>query len=202
MALSVTGPVLVLGEGREEEKLFRALIRHLGRKDVQVENYQGKTNLRKFLQALAASTGFSQIARLIVTRDADDDETDALRSVLDALSAARLPTPRRCFEVAVGSPDVIVGILPGGGQPGALEDICIAALAADPTMVCVDAFLQCTEDRAGAKARQPRIAAKAKVQAWLAARERPGLRLGDAALAGHLPFDHEAFAPLRQVFGI
>jgi hypothetical protein len=39
---------------------------------------------------------------------------------------------------------------------------------------------------------------KACVHAWLASKERPDKRLGEAAQAGYWPFEHSAFDALSQ----
>lgn len=46
----ITQPKLLIGEGQEEVRFFNALLKHLGRQDVQVENYSGKDQLRTRLK--------------------------------------------------------------------------------------------------------------------------------------------------------
>ena len=38
---------------------------------------------------------------------------------------------------------------------------------------------------------------KAKVHSWLASREKPDLRLGEAAECGYWPFDEKSFDPYK-----
>lgn len=178
-------PRLLIGEGREEVFFFEALLRHLNRDDIAVEQYGGKANLRRYLRTVARSPDFPLLRSLGVTRDADDDPAGAMQSVTGALSAAGLTTT----QASPGPLAVRVFILPAPGQPGMLEDLCWEAVLGDRAAPCVDEFLACVK-RAG---REPQPLAKAQIHAWLASKERPDLRLGEAAGQGYWPFDHGAF---------
>jgi hypothetical protein len=74
-----------------------------------------------------------------------------------------------------------------------LEDLCLKSVEDDPATECVTAFLKCVADRCGIR---PRPEPKARVHAWLASRQRPDRRLGEAAEAGEWPWSKESFAPL------
>src|SRR5712691_7327615 len=79
---------MLLGEGVEEELFLKALLTHLGISGVQVENYGGKSNLAPFLKALKNRSGFSQLVKLNILRDADDDPTGAESSLASAVAQA------------------------------------------------------------------------------------------------------------------
>jgi hypothetical protein len=80
---TITKPKLLLGEGREEVLFFSAWLAVLGVGDVQVADYGGKARLAAFIRALAVppTPGFSALASLAVTRDADLDAAAAFASV-------------------------------------------------------------------------------------------------------------------------
>ena len=82
-----------------------------------------------------------------------------------------------------------------------LEDLCLAAVADDPAMRCVDEYFSCLEDQSISQ-RESAIP-KARLHAFLASRERPGLRLGEAAEKNDIPLDSPVFEPvvnfLRQL---
>ena len=75
-----------------------------------------------------------------------------------------------------------------------LETLCLAAVTGDPVMPCVETYLECVQQYAAAP---PRNLAKAKVQAFLASRDRPG-QLREAARRGYWPWDDPTFAPMKQ----
>src|SRR2546426_781160 len=84
----------------------RPLIAHLGISGVQVENYGGKSNLAPFLKALKNRSGFTQVLKLKILRDGDDDPAGAESSVGTAIAQAAFPDELTISRL----------ILPGGGK--------------------------------------------------------------------------------------
>lgn len=190
-----SNPKLLLVEGRDEELVLGALLRHLGIRDVQVQSYGGKNRLGYFLATVAGEPNFEQIQSLGIVRDADADARAALQSVQSGLRNGGLPAPQDFLISAGNAPRVSVFIMPDNGGPGALERLCLNAWADDPAMECVAAFMQCVQDNA---AIQPADGDKARIHAFLASRNDPDLRLGEAAQRGYLPWNNPAFAELAN----
>jgi Protein of unknown function (DUF3226) len=186
---------LLIVEGKDEEEFFGALIADLGLKELQVAGIGGKTKIRQNLKALVRRPSFSRVEVLGVVRDADTDPKGAFQSVRDALAAAQLPTLKKPLQPAKGHPRVNVMILPSSDRKGALEDLCLDAVAADPANNCVDEYFDCLHQKDLVSIKE---LPKAKVRVFLSSREDPTLPLGLAAMKGYWPFDHEAFRPLRQ----
>ena len=186
-------PKLLLVEGRDEELVLGALLRHLGICDVQVQNYGGKNRLGYFLTTVTGEPNFDQIQSLGIVRDADDNAHSALESVQSSLQNVGLSVPETFLDPAGNAPAVSVFIMPDNSGPGALERLCLNAWAGDPAMPCVDAFMQCVQDNVDMT---PVAVDKARLHAFLASRETPDLRLGLAAQRGYLPWHHPAFAAL------
>jgi hypothetical protein len=93
----------------------------------------------------------------------------------------------------------IAFIFPGGKKKkGILEDLCLASVAGENGISCVQEFFQCI--RRNAK-RKPKNLAKAKVCAWLASQEKSDLRLGEAAEKGYWNWDNPAFKQLKSFLG-
>ena len=191
----ISSPKLLLGEGVEEARFFKALLKTLGISHIQVEDYKGKSKLQDYLAAQPPRSGFSQLVSLAVTRDADADPAGAFQSVCSSLQNAGLPVPNGMGQRTQGPPAVSVLILPNNMSPGMLEDLCLEAVRADPAMPCVDEFFQCVLQRAK---RQPSIPPKAKVHAWLASQLDSDLRLAEAAEKGYWPWSSPVFHPLKQ----
>ncbi|MDJ1173460.1 DUF3226 domain-containing protein [Roseofilum capinflatum] len=72
---------VILGEGKDEQLFFSGLIKYLGLEDIQIENYGGKGNLKKFLKTVPLMPGFSSVVALGITGDADDSFTSKSQSI-------------------------------------------------------------------------------------------------------------------------
>jgi hypothetical protein len=194
-ALKIEQPNVLVVEGREEELFFGALIKHLGLGNIQTIPIGGKGQLPPKLKALAASPRFSEVISLGIVRDANADPDAAFQSVRDALQTVNLPAPDRPLMFVDGRPRVGVLILPELGTPGMLEDLCLRAVAQDPAMLCVEQYFKCLQQEGLSLANNM---SKAKVQVFLAARPKAGLRLGEAAQAGYWPWNENAFEQVRD----
>ena len=195
---SIEKPKLLLVEGIDEVRLFGALAKDIGAEDVQIRDYQGKDNLRRFLRVLPQIPGYSDLESIGVTRDADDDSDNAAKSVRDALGAAALPVPNSPLESANDGRIAVRYLITPHGETGALEDVCLASVAEDPAMTCVQSYFDCIE-RSALDGPREKWMSKAKVHAFLSSRENPALRLGEAAERGLWSFDAPAFDPLKSV---
>jgi hypothetical protein len=193
--LELDKPKLLIGEGKDEELIFGALLSHLKIYDVKVENYRGKHKLLDYLDALKVRPGFASLISLGITRDADIDALSAFTSVSNHLSNRGFATPASSGNVEAGTPNFGVMILPDGQQPGMLEDLCLAALRTDSLIQCIDEYFECVRANKG---QPPNQISKARIHAWLAAQDPPDLRLGEAAQRGFIDWDSPSFDQLRN----
>ena len=192
----LTQPKLLLVEGIDEVNFFNSTIKHLNLHGLEVRDYGGKIRLSPYLRTtLKLISGFRNVQSVGIIRDADVDADDAFDSVCDGLLKADLPVPNVPLATASGHPKIAVMIMPPGEDAGMLEDLCLSAFQADPAMLCVDQYFQCVADRMGSV---PRNMVKAKIHAFLASREPPDLRLGQAVGKDFWPWDSSAFEPVRQ----
>jgi hypothetical protein len=195
-AVTIEQPLVLVVEGGDDKNFFEASARCLGLAHVKVLLAGGKQNLRPYIKAISNAPDFrSKAIAFGVVRDADTDPTAAFQSVRDALLEARLPAPEAPLQVAEGNPAVSVMILPGAGQPGKIEDLCLASVSADPATPCIEAYFECL---LASGASQPSDFSKAKVQAFLASRPKPCPHLGIAAQQGHWPWNAHAFQDTRK----
>lgn len=195
MGISIKEIKILVVEGRDEEMFFSALMAHLSLTGIQILSIGGKTQLRSNLKALKATPNFTNVVSLGVVRDADTNAASAFQSVCDALQAAGLPFPER-MSVAIGTnPQVVVMILPNGEDPGMLEDLCLAAVANNPAMPCVEEYFDCVQKQADSL---PRNMSKAKIHTFLSSKTDPDKRLGEAAQAGYWPWNNPAFNQIKQ----
>jgi hypothetical protein len=190
---SIERPVLVIVEGVDDQGVLGALLRHDGICDVQIMPTGGKASLAEGLRGLKLAVGFESVRSIGILRDADTDPSTAFQSVCDALERVVLPVPERPLVPAAGPPKVTVMILPSSSRPGALEDLCLAAVAGDAAFPCVQRYFDCLSE-AGVEG--PRNVSRARMQVFLASRPEVGKRLGEAA--HYLPWHVPAFDELRQ----
>jgi hypothetical protein len=86
-------------------------------------------------------------------------------------------------------------ILPEANVCGAIEDVCLKAVVDDPVMPCVNQYIECLQYRA---CDYPKKESKARIHVFLASREKPDLRLGEAAQKGVWPWHHNAFDRIKE----
>ena len=194
MAINIQWPYLLIVEGKDEELFFDAFIHDLGLKSIQVMPIGGKTKLRENLKALVRSSRFSKVRSIGIIRDADEDPIAAFQSVRDALRNAEIPAPERPLSPTSLSPKVTVMILPNEYESGRLETLCLKAVKDNPAMICVDEYFQCLQRRS---LTLPKNMDKAKIHVFLASKEEPDKRLGEAAQAGYWPWEAEAFDQVK-----
>lgn len=189
LTISISRPKLLLGEGKDELRVFEAMVKYLQLEhQIQVLEYGGKSKLPPFLRTLPNLAGFNQLESLGITRDADASAVGARKSIQTLLENSPFPAVLR----------VGVFVLPGGERSGALEDICCDALGTNPVWQCIDQFVGCRTEKLGAWPNPAATTGKAKLEAWLSTRDNPTIRLGEATAAGLMAFDSPAFAPLLQ----
>jgi hypothetical protein len=193
---TITASRQLLVEGRSAELFFQALMPAIGLTGFQLQNFGGIADLPRFLRLLRNDPGFGPgVTALAIVRDAEASALTAQASICTALRGAGLPEPAQLMVPAVGPPSVSVFLFPDSSSPGMLEDLCLQAISADPAVQCVDAYFDCLQQQG---ITTPSPLAKARLQAFLASRPRPGLLLGQAAGAGYFPWQHPALDLLKQ----
>jgi len=206
-----TKPVVLAVEGADEYYLVTALLEWLARHEgvdltERVDPYDlyGNDDLPEKLSAMANEESFLTVARAVgVLVDAEDrPAADAFASVSGAVAAAfgcpALPEHRLLVR-RLGTPSRFGAfILPDGRRSGSLEDLCLSAqaVAADPAMACVDAYLECVLPLVSDTTRAHTM--KRRLHAYLTSRPQPGLTIGLAGRAGCWHFEDPVWEPLKQ----
>ncbi|HKV37573.1 MAG TPA: DUF3226 domain-containing protein [Blastocatellia bacterium] len=129
--VKITKRKLLIGEGLEEVRFFKAFLKHLGIDTIQTEQYGGKDKLAAFLKTIPSIPGFERLESLGVTRDADTSPAAARQSVEASLQRADLPMPSAADLPHGGLSKVSVFIMPDDQGPGMLEDLCLKSVESD-----------------------------------------------------------------------
>lgn len=191
----ITQPKLLLVEGKSAKYFFIALLQHMALEGIMVYDFGGVSELKGYLKAVCRISQFTRMVKSIgIVRDAEKDADAAFHSVCSALSGASLPVPKQPTTQTDQTPKVNVMILPDPQTPGMLETLCLRSVENDPVISCIDPYFECVAKQTGA----PSNIDKAKAQAFLASRPKPGLLLGEAASKGYWDWESVAFDNLKQ----
>lgn len=193
-SVDITLPIQLLVEGKDGENFFEAFREHLGISGMQIHNYGGVSELRKFLHSFIGASRFRDVLRIGIVRDAEQSAASAFQSVQSALHNAGLPAPTKGNLFAEDSPRTGVLILPQGG-PGMLETVLNQSFAGTPIDSCIDEFFQCVEPHVGKEIHRRD---KARASAYLATKPKPNVSVGVAARNRYWNLDHEAFDSIRN----
>lgn len=196
---SIETPRLLLVEGRDEEEFFKALLKHISVRDVQVMNYGGKAKLREHFRLIAKAPGFGRLSLLAIMRDANSNASSAFQSVCDVLRHFDMPHPDVPGELTSDTkPRVGVFVLPGQERPGMLEDLCLSTVAMHPVLGCVERYMECLTERVDDIREGPRNESKARAHAFLAGMPEIVNSVGLAAHRGYWDLDASALQDLRS----
>lgn len=203
-------PGLLLCEGPDDFAFFLSMLAHLqiSRDIVNVERLDGRWQLHDRLNGLPIRDARGRLRALGIVCDADDPDDGAasFRRIRDDLRNTGYSAPTQALEIVSGpwgggtALSVGVFVMPDNQTSGALEDLCLSAIAADPSLPCVDDFLQCVSSTGGVTWRDQDMS-KARLNAWLASRSDPTLLLGHAMNANVIRRDHPTFRLIREFLG-
>lgn len=193
--IEIIKPNLLLVEGKNDVGFFEGIMTHLDLNDIQIINVEGTPKYGDILKAIRKSSNFNKIVISIgIVRDADTNSDAAFGSISGYLRSAKLPVPEKPLMPSKGTPQVTVMILPKEGETGMLEDLCLSSVVSDSAFPCMEAYFQCLQEKGLSL---PNKISKAKVQVFLASRQKVGLSLGVAAKAKLWPFDDNAFDQVK-----
>lgn len=191
----ITRTIQLLVEGTSDLNFFIALLRRMNIIDkIQIQDYEGKDNLEDFLLGLRDTGDFNTVVSIGVVRDADNDPSAAFNSVRSALRDVELYLPSQPEKFGGANPRIGVLILPNANECGMLETLCLQSVSNDPAINCIEDYFDCLK-RIGFL---PKNIDKAKLQAFLASRERTIWLLGEAAQSGYWQWDSPAFDHVKQ----
>ena len=189
----VSKTVLLLVEGLDDAKYFGAMLNHLDITEVQIIKLQGVSNLPTVLATLRRASGFEDVRRIGIIRDADISKNSALESVKSSLRSSGFSVSSHAKEDSISVPEVRVFIPSREDGSGMLESLICDTLSGKDVWVCVEEFIKCARSICGVK--ETKID-KVRVNTYLSTMESPTVSIGDAASKGYWNFDHPALQEL------
>jgi hypothetical protein len=194
--MEITSEKLLIVEGKNDERLFRAILKHLAIDNIQLIDMKGLAKFRGLLKDLVNAPNFHTVKTIGIIRDADTNQDDAFKSVCNSLKSVKLDAPDKNMSCTGKTPKICVMILPGDNAPGMLEDICLNTLTNENTgLDCADDFLECIREKGLLRSNN---LSKSKIHALLAVSKDPEHDLGQAAQAGYFDWNHSAFDDLKE----
>ena len=185
----MTGPqkieskIQLLVEGNDQRNFFRAFTSHLAIEEIQIRNFGGVSDLKRFLRAFVNLPGFQDLVRSVgIVRDAEESAAGAFQSVQSSLEIAGLSIPEHPETPSAGKPSVNVLILPGGGESGMLETLLCETFAGSPEADCINSFFDCLAENGVGDIRRPY---KARAWAYLTTKPDPHHSVGYATTKGY-----------------
>ena len=193
----IQSKIQLLVEGNDHRNFFSAFIRHLSIEDIQVRDFRGVRDLRRFLPAFVSEPGFRDSVQSVgIVRDAENSAASAFQSVQSSLKRTGLPAPERPSVRSGNSPAVSVLILPGNGRAGMLETLLCETFAGTPEDDCINSFFECIGAIDAAAVKRPD---KARAWAYLTTRPDPHHSVGFAAAKGYWgDFNQPVFSGVRD----
>ncbi|TFE69347.1 hypothetical protein A7Q09_05500 [Methylacidiphilum sp. Yel] len=195
----ISQPNLLLVEGEDDKRFFSALVRQLELQRIQIIPLNGRNNLGGTLQLIRGESSVRfDLETLGIIVDADKNASARFQSVRDTLIRVGWEAPQQPgVWTEGGRPRTGVFVLPDCSEQGELEDLCIRAVAEHEkaALECVDQYLDCLRKK---NVQLSSKLGKVKLQVFLASRQKPGLRLGEAAEASEIRLDSEAFEKVRS----
>jgi hypothetical protein len=194
---------LILAEGADAYYFMIWAYQAYGRTDIQVIDFGGIDDLRRFLGTLRLTDNFESVETILIARDAETDWQASIDSVRYRLQQAGLAAPETPFSFTNTLPKIGFVLFPGFEDReetriylnGALEDLCLSTVANDPLMPCVDSYLDCVSTIGEI----PRHRHKSRLHAYLSCKAgHAGKRLSEAAKHGAFDWEHPRLLPCKQ----
>lgn len=194
MAVTITKPKLVVTEGGDDEAVVSSIAAQIGNLElIQFHPLGGNTAWGPALKALKNTDGFDGVDAMLLVRDADTNPNQTFQSVQGALQSAGLPVPTQPGQWRDGEPRTAIFVSPADGQPGEIEDLCLATVSADPLMTCVDGAIACATQLGWSSHK----VAKARLQIFIALQDDVCKTLPVAVSKGVFPVHSPAYDPIR-----
>lgn len=208
MPKSIEENRVLLGEGEDEVNFFEAYLKHIGILDLQVIEVGGKNRFKDGFELFLKDTNFNSVESYAIIRDADDSAESTYQSIADLLRKYKQPVPSGHSEFASDDKcKVGVFIIPGNGEKGMLEDLCLRTVKDHPIMECVDIYFSClekkTEENIPGETKDPKTPyfpkniAKAKSHAFLSGMHEYKPSIGIAAAKGYWDLDSEELSSMK-----
>jgi len=194
MTIKIDKEKLLMVEGKDEINFFNSLLISIDISDVQVMEVGGKFNFKNVFPGITKMSDFNSVKSYGIVRDADDNHDDTLCSIIDLLKKYKQPYPSTSGKIVdKNNKKVGIFIVPDNNQAGMLETLCLKSIEDLPENDCVESYFECLKNVDSI----PSNMYKAKLQAYLASREKYCPSLGIGAQKKYFDFNNKIFSDLK-----
>ncbi len=146
----LNGPILIVGEGVEDEAFFSKLIAAHNLQGFQIGCVGGKDKFASFLGGLKVTTNFDKLFCIVIVIDNDNNPSKAFDGLRDQIiDAEGYPVPARPLEPVTGEgfPALVVIPLPWMDEAGCLETLCLISASQQNVEIwnCLERYKQCVD---------------------------------------------------------
>jgi hypothetical protein len=187
----ITKPKIIAVEGKDEINFLNAFLKLLNITDIQLIDFEGKTNFSSRIKSIVNIPGFTNVRSFALIRDSDDlPPESAFDSIKHSLRTVGLPVPSKINTFSSTNPSIGVYIMPGNSDNGMLEDLCLSSIRNYPINNCIDSFIDCSPEK-------PSNESKSRILCYLATKNPLVNSLGLGALNGHWDLNSQAFDDIK-----
>ncbi len=194
---------LIAVEGQDEVYFFNELLNHIEIRDVEVREVGGKDQFKDKFAGFIKLRRFDELESIAFVCDADNRNAvwsfNRLCGNIENVAteepsfSGNIVIPSGMSEFSDGNPRIGIYIMPNNSDNGMLENLCLDSVEDDPAMECVNEFIECALQLD----KKPKNIAKAKVQTFLASKEKIVNRLGLGAKKGYWVFESPIWSDLK-----
>ena len=167
---------------------------------IQVQDFGGIKDLDNFLNVITVLPNYDKVPAILIVRDAETNSESAIQSIKTSLEKNNFCVPAEPYSYCSGKPSIEFAILPGDidsygkYSSGALEDLCMLTVEAEPILKHVDNFLETIQ-----RVVKLTHLHKSRLHSYLAINNKfVGMKIGEAAKAGAWKWEHSALKKLKQ----
>jgi len=194
-------------EGIDEVIFFNEFVKMLKIRDLEIRDYKGKYNFKKYFPIMIASPGFKKVESLGIIRDSDGEIDcnrsniqNAFTSIRDVLEKIKndkeinnwfknTSLPDKDKEFSSGNPKIGIFII----NP-MLENLCLQIVKDRVNMCCVDGYFECLHNNKIFQKNEY----KAKILAYLASMQEDVNCIGHAARKNYWDFESECLDDIKK----
>lgn len=199
MPTQITHEKAIITEGKDDMHFVIHYCKHLNFNPTEIDfgSVDGKDKFEDELSTYVKNPGFSNLKKIAVIRDAEQNYKNTFKSMCTILKKLNLPCPDKTESFTSGTPSTGIFIFPSKNRAGMLEDLLIDTVRDSPIIKrgCVDSFIKCVKTSAGYS---PQTISKAKLMAFLAVQKEAVNLYSSMIEKKYLNSDSPALEPLRD----
>lgn len=189
---------LLVVEGKDEKIFFMAFLKIYDVDSVHIYPLNGCKDLVKDLGMLKKVTGFSNVEKLALILDCDDDPGAAKQRITNALERNGLAVPEKPLVFKGENPGVMYYLSPTPDEKGCLESLCIESVNKESYMECVNSFMECIQHK-GMTFKNTNHHHKAIANTIISCFKEPQVSVGVAARKGYWNLKASCFDNYKHI---